>query len=107
MNAATGIVALRRVGRGGITAVPYVGGRRRPPVRLPDGAIVEVPLPEQRRRAPERPEEFLAVGRGGRAATIHDVILGLTTAYAALTGVFVLPSGEVAAVYGAEADALG
>jgi hypothetical protein len=87
----------------GIFAVPYRAGRRRSAVRLPDGAIVEAPLPDQRADAPEHPDGFLAIGHGGVPATIHHVNLGLVVGHRTLTGVFLLPSGEVAAIYGADA----
>jgi hypothetical protein len=87
----------------GIFAVPYRTGLRRKAVRLPDGAIVEEPLPDQRYDAPAHPEGALGIGAGGVPATIHHANLGLITGYVPLAGVFLLPSGDVAAVYGAEA----
>lgn len=107
MLATSTIIELRRRDRAGIVAVPYVGGRRGAPVRLPDGAIVETVGPGHGRDAPARLEEFLSLTRDGRLATIHQVHLGLVASYVVLTGVYLLPSGEVAAVYGAEAEPIG
>jgi hypothetical protein len=38
---------------------------------------------------------------------VHHANLGLVAAFVALEGVYLLPSGDVAAVYGAEAGPLG
>lgn len=91
----------------GIFAVPCRGGRRGKPLRLPDGAIVEEPPPDQRPGPAETPEEAMPVGSGGVPATIHHLNLGLVAGYVPLSGVYLLPSGEVAAVYGAEVHPLG
>ena len=95
------------VSRGGIFAVPFRGGRPKRVVRLPDGAIVESPPSERLVEAPSRPEAMLPLAAGGEPATIHHANLGLVVDYAPFTGVFLLPCGDVAAVYGAEADPLG
>src|SRR4051794_10686436 len=87
----------------GIHAVPYRGRRRRKPVSLPDGAIVEGTLPDQRGEAPEHPVGYFEVAAGGVPATIHHENLGLVVAFLPYSGIYLLPSGEVAAVYGAEA----
>lgn len=87
----------------GIFAVPFRAGRRRKATRLPDGAIVEIPPPGLRREVPAHPEAIFEVAVGGGPATIHHVNLGLVAGFLPLSGVFLLPSGEVAAVYGAEA----
>lgn len=100
------IVELRRRDGVGIFAVPYVGGRRRAPERLPDGAIVEAPGPLRRGDAPRRPEAVLAFTSDGRPASVHHANLGLIASYAALTGVYLLSSGVVAAVYGAAVEPL-
>ncbi len=86
----------------GIYAVPYRGGRPRTALRLPDGAIVESPLPDQRCEAPEHLDGLFEVAAGNMPATIHHANLGLIIAHLPPTGVFLLPSGDVAAVYGAE-----
>lgn len=98
---------LRRSSRAGIVAVPHRGGRPGKAVRLPDGAIVEAPTPDQRCDVPEHPNGHLEVGHGGVPATCHHRNLGLITGFAPLAGVFVLSSGEVAAVYGARAEPIG
>ncbi|WP_165227563.1 hypothetical protein [Aquisphaera insulae] len=87
----------------GIYAVPYRDGKHGRPVRIPDGATVEAPLPDDRCHAPAAPPECLDLAKGGGVATIHHEVLGLIDGYLRLTGVFCLSSGEVAAVYGAEA----
>ncbi len=91
----------------GIFAVPYSGGRPRKALRLPDGAIVESPLPDQRCEAPDRLDGLFEVAAGNVAATIHHANLGLIIGFLPLAGVFLLPSGDVAAVYGAEAVPIG
>lgn len=101
------IIALRRRTAAGIVAVTYQAGRRRAAIRLPDGSIVEIPTPDQRSEAPDRVEASVGVAADGTPATIHHAQLGLVAAHVALTGVYLLPSGEVAAVYGAEAEPLG
>ena len=97
------ILELRRRTGSGIYAVPYRSRRSRTPQWLPDGAIVESPTPSQRREAPETPAACFEVAAGGGAATIHHLNLGLVEGLLEYAGVFVLPSGEVAAIYGAEA----
>jgi hypothetical protein len=93
-----------RAGSGrGILAVLFRSGRRVDALRLPDGAIVEEPLPHQRYGAREAPEAFLGITSRGMPATSHHANLGLIVGYLLLTGVYLLPSGEVAAVYGAVA----
>jgi hypothetical protein len=91
----------------GIFAVPFRAGRCRKAVRLADGAIVERPMPDQRCEAPANPERTFQVGAGGVPATIHHACLGLVTGFLEFTGVYLLPSGEVAAVYGATANPIG
>lgn len=85
----------------GIFAVPYRAGRRGKAMRLLDGTIVEEPLPDQGCEASPRPEGHFEVGSGGVPATIHHAYLGLITGFLPLSGVYLLSSGEVAAVYGA------
>lgn len=101
------IFELRARSAPGIFVVPYRGGRRGKPVRLPDGAIVEEPRPDQRPGAPDRPDGMFPIGSGGVAATVHHANLGLVVGYLPFSGVFLLPSGDVAAVYGAEANPIG
>ncbi|QEH38859.1 hypothetical protein OJF2_74690 [Aquisphaera giovannonii] len=96
------IYELRAAQPAGIFAVPYRAGRRGRPVRLPDGAVVEGPVPDQRCEAPTAPPGCLDLAKGV-AATIHHEVLGLIDGHLRLTGVFSLPSGDVAAVYGAQA----
>jgi hypothetical protein len=103
LTTVTSIYELRACSNLGIFAIPYRAGRPREAIRLPDGAIVEMPLPDQRGDAPSRPMSLFEVGAGGVPATIHHANLGLITGYASLAGIYLLPSGEVAAVYGAEA----
>ena len=71
------------------------------------GKAVERPTPDQRSEAPDRPADFLEVAAGGGPATIHHANLGLITGFLALEGVYLLPSGDVAAVYNAEAIPIG
>ena len=99
------IVELRGAG---ILAASYRGGRRRGAVRLPDGAIAEVPdAAEVRAAGAASPPACLALLADGRPAAGRHVCLGLVASFVALTGVFLLPSGEIAAVYGAEAVPFG
>src|SRR5262245_41411801 len=97
------LVELRRRSRAGIIAVPYPSGRRCRPVRLPDGAIVELPTPDQRAQAPDSPKDSVGVAVDGDPATVHHFNLGLVASYLAFAGVYLLSSGDVAAIYGAEA----
>ena len=43
----------------------------------------------------------------GEPATVHHANLGLIAEFLAFEGVYLLPSGDVAAVYGAEAVPVG
>jgi hypothetical protein len=97
------ILELRCRSTEGIFAVPYRSRRSRRILRLTDGLIVENPTPDQRQEAPDRPADFLEMAAGGVPATIHHANLGLITGFLALEGVYLLPSGDVAAVYNAEA----
>ena len=101
------LVELRRSSSAGIFAVTYSRGRRRKMLRLLDGAIVEATTPDQRRDAPDHPESVIGVAIDGTPATIHHANLGLIAEYVVLEGVYVLSDGDVAAVYGAEAIAIG
>jgi hypothetical protein len=87
----------------GIFAVPYRRRRPRRPEQLPDGAIVEVPTPKQRRQAPANLVGYFGVAMDGTPATIHDANLGLIKTFLVLDGLYILSSGELAAVYGAQA----
>ncbi|AGA30782.1 hypothetical protein [Singulisphaera acidiphila] len=111
MEAAAGersaIVELRRLSRAGMIAVIYRGGRRRKAIPLTDGIVVEVPEPDQRCEAPQHLEACIGITAGGLPATVHHLNLGLVVDYGTFGGVYVLPSGEVAAIYGAEAIPLG
>ncbi len=86
----------------GVFAVPYRGGRPQKAVRLPDGAIVEDPSPEQRLQAPDRVDESFRVGHGGVPATSHHLGLGLVIGFLPLAGFYLLPDGSLSAIYGAE-----
>jgi hypothetical protein len=101
------ILELRSRSGEGIYAVPYRSRRCGKAQRLPDGSIVERPTRAKRREAPERPEPFFEVAAGGGPATIHHANLGLIAGFLVLEGVYLLPSGDVAAVYGAEAVPIG
>ncbi|MDG3007746.1 hypothetical protein [Paludisphaera mucosa] len=90
-----------------IFAVPYRAMKRRRPARIPDGAIVESVPPDQLAEAPPVLPGLFEVARSGEPATIHHVNLGLVAGYLRLAGVFFLPGGEVAAVYGAKAVPIG
>ena len=103
----TTILALSRLTRQEIYAVQYSGGRSGKTMRLPDGAIVESPLPDQRCEAPDNVDGLFEVAAGSVPATIHHANLGLIVAHLPLSGVFLLPSGDVAAVYGAEVVPIG
>ncbi len=100
-------IELRRRSVVGIYAVPYRGGRPSGAVRLPDGAIVEMPIPDQRCEAPDRPRDCFEVATDGSPATIHHANLGLIKSYLLFEGYYILPSGDLAAVYGAEAYPIG
>ena len=101
------IAELKQRSDAGIFAVPYRRGRQLGAMRILDGTIVETPLPAQRAQAPEFPAVCLELAIGGKVATIHHIQLGLVDSFLLYEGVFLLPSGEVAAVYGAEAVPLG
>lgn len=101
------IVELRRSSHAGIVAIIYRGGRQRQTIPLTDGTIVERPRPEQRREVPQSLETCIGITAGSVPATIHHLNLGLVIDHLTLGGIYVLPSGEVAAVYGAQANALG
>jgi hypothetical protein len=100
-------IELRRRSAVDIYAVPYRGGRPSRAVRLPDGAIVEVPTPDQRCEAPARPRDCFEVAIDGSPATIHHGNLGLIKSFLMFEGCYILPNGDVAAVYGAEANPIG
>ncbi len=101
------IAELRRAKGPGIFAVAYRAGRRRSALRLPDGAIVEVPEPDRLAELAERPQPVLGVAFDGSPAGGRHACLGLIADHIALTGVYLLPGGELAAVYGAEAVPIG
>jgi hypothetical protein len=108
MSIAMSAIAELRRGRGpGIFAVTCRGGRWRKPIRLPDGAIVEVPDPDCRAELRDPPRASIGVAIDGRPAQGHHACLGLVAAHAPLAGVFLLPSGELAAIYGAEVAPIG
>jgi hypothetical protein len=101
------ILELRPSSDVGIFAVPYRGGRPSPAVRLPDGSIVERPTPDQRRNAPDRVGACFDVATDGGPASIHHINLGLIKTFLLFQGFYLLSSGDVAAVYGAEANPIG
>jgi hypothetical protein len=103
----TSLFELCRRSKHGIYAIPYRGGRARKAVRLPDGAIVEAPLADQLRSVPDRIADCFEVAHGGIPATVHHANLGLVVAFLPLSGIYLLPDGDVAAVYGAEVIPLG
>lgn len=98
---------LRRSSGHDIFAVPYKDRRAARAIRLPDGAIVEHPLPAERDEAPRRVADCLEIAQGGVPASIHHINLGLVIDFLPLSGIYLLPDGEVAAVYGAVATQLG
>jgi hypothetical protein len=100
------IVEVRRRTSAGIFAVPFRRHRAGRALALPDGAIVESPTPDQRCEAPDRPSGSFEVAQGGIPGTIHHANLGLIVAFLPFEGVYLLPSGEIAAVYGAEPNPL-
>jgi hypothetical protein len=102
-----GFYELRSTSDFGIFAVPYRGGRHRKAFRLPDGAIAERLRPDERCEAPAEVAKLFEVAAGGVQATIHHANLGLIVAYLPSTGLYLLSSGDVAAVYGAEAEPIG
>ena len=106
MSDSTTFFELRCSSKVGILAVPYRRRRPRKALRLPDGAIVEAASLKERRHVPDRLIACIGVAVDGEPATIHHENLGLVTAFILLEGVYLLSSGEVAAVYGAEAVAL-
>ena len=101
------IYELRRLTRHGIFAVPFRSSRPIKPISLPDGAIVEVLLPAQRADSPRFVAEAFSIAQGGVPATIHHENLGLVIAHLPFAGMFCLPSGEIAAIYGAEPVPIG
>jgi hypothetical protein len=101
------ILELRRRSAAGIYAVCYRRGRPCRVERLRDGLIVESPTPSQRRDAPSHPAPCVELAAGGGLATVHHMNLGLVAGYLSLDGVYRLPSGDVAAVYGADVVGLG
>jgi hypothetical protein len=98
----TSFYELRPQSTAGIFAVPYRGRRPRKALQLPDGAIVETPLRDQRCEAPDELVAVFEVGGGGVPATIHHANLGLVVAFLPLSGVYLLSNGDVAAIYGAD-----
>lgn len=103
MRGPTSIVELRRRTSHGIYAIPFQSRRPRGPRSLPDGSIVEIPTPDQRADAPDRAAPCFEVAIDGGPATIHHINLGLVGGFLQFDGFYMLPSGEVAAVYGADA----
>lgn len=101
------IFELRRRSGSPIFAVPYLEGRRLRIRQMPDGAIVESPTPSQYRRVPKSIDACLGLAQGGEPASMNHYNLGLVTSFLPLEGLFLLPDGEVAAIYGAEAVVIG
>jgi hypothetical protein len=84
-----------------VWAVPYRNRRKRAAVKLMDGCIVEELLPGQA-------HEHFPKTKGVKDATsvlAYFEIKG-TDLFAGLTGRYVLPCGDVAAVYGGEAETI-
>ncbi|WP_406693576.1 hypothetical protein V5E97_21300 [Singulisphaera sp. Ch08] len=104
---ASALVELRRLSPAGMIAVIYRRTKRRKAIPLTDGTIVEAPTSDQRCEAPRHLESCHGITAGGIPSTVHHLNLGLVVDYLVLGGVFVLPSGEVAAIYGAEAIPIG
>jgi hypothetical protein len=86
----------------GIFAIPLRKGRREKPVRVPDGSIVESLLPELAKELLPKAAASFEIAAGGVPATESHVCLGLVIGYLPLAGVYCLPSGDIAAIYGAE-----
>ncbi len=103
MSAEGTILELRCRSTSGIYAIPYRSSRPCKAQRLPDGAIVERPTSRQRSQAPRNPAVCVELATGGGLAGVHHACLGLVSGFLELEGVYLLPSGDVAAVYGAEA----
>ena len=101
------IIELRRRPESAIFAVPYRDARRLRTRRLPDGAIVEAPGSDERCHVPRQVDACLAVTSWGEPASVGHANLGLIASYLALSGIYLLPDGDVAAIYGAEACPLG
>ncbi len=101
------IVEFRRRSAVGIYAVPYRNQRRGKPVQIPDGAIGETATSEERSEAPDQLPDWFEVAAGGGPATIHHANLGLVADLLPFDGVYLLSSGEVAAVYGADVLPIG
>lgn len=107
MPITSSIVELRCRPGESIIAVPYRGRCPGRALRLPDGLIAEVLTPDERSEAPDVPDGCIGLAADGAPATTHHANLGLITTFRTLAGVFFLPSGDVAAVYGAEAVPIG
>lgn len=107
MSGSSSILELRMRSADGIYAVPYRARRPGNAERLPDGTIAESPTVTQRNEVPADPPPCLELTAGGVPATIHHIYLGLVARLVPFDGVCVLPSGDVAAIYGAEVIAIG
>src|SRR4051794_17613930 len=81
-----------------IFAVPYRNGRRLKPVKLPDGAIVETPPQEDMGHVPKALPAYFGLDARDEPATSGE------ESYVSLHGVFLIPPGQVAAVYGCTSE---
>ena len=82
-------------------AVPYRKKRKRNPVKLMDGCIVEELLPGQA-------QEHFPKAKGYEDATAVPACFEIngTDSFVMAIGRYVLPSGDVAAVYGGKAETI-
>jgi hypothetical protein len=92
----------------GCWAIPYHNKRRRRAIRLPDGAIVELPANALRfDHVPWGLPALLEVSRDGSRviAQLQSLEGDLPDSiFLGCAGIFHLPSGEIAAVYGARVE---
>src|SRR5262245_16961495 len=96
------MVELTNVRAGRIIAVPYRDGQPGTPYVVPSGCVVERLEDWRRHKIPaDLPCSFALDGRGKSPAPDTPGSKGWSLH---LTGVYRMPSGEPAAVYGAEAN---
>jgi hypothetical protein len=96
------MIELTKLTEHGIHAVPYRNGRPLAPVELPDGMIVENTTSAHQAHKPPDYPTWLGLDAEGRPRP--DATKGRPgpcDGFLKLTGVFLLPSGDVGAVYGA------
>jgi hypothetical protein len=76
-----------------------------PPITLPSGAIVEEPTPEQLRHLPPQICMHFSVDAGGKPLPIEAPLEpGASIEYLGMSGLYLLPSGRISAVYGCWAE---